>query len=482
MTSDTSDDRDGDHGGSGRKRASGRRDVLKVAGSTAGTLLVAGCLGGDGEDGNGEDGDESGNETETSTENETETTTPEDSNESGANQSPADSEANQSANETDGNGTTNESEGNDTEGNESEGNDTDGNGTAEERTYTEDELFNIDDWRGDGPLIQDRPSEYTGISMLDLPDLSGELTVYLGGGEGGLYQNLMNRIQSAYEEFSVSIRPAPSAQLANTIIEETSAGSSSADVFWAIDAGSIGIVASNDATVELPERVVSGVPDTFHPTDQWVGIMGRARSIPYNTDEFDAEDVPNDVMAFAEDERFQDAMGWAPTYGAFQSFVTAMRLINGEEETRQWLNGMLEQGVQTYDNELVVANTVASGELDAGFSNHYYSRLVYEERPDAPLDLAFTQGDAGALINCSGTEIIQGTDNEELAADFIHHLLSIEAQEFLGTRGYEYPLVPGVPPIGDLPTIDELNPPELNLAELSDVEPTLQLLREVGAL
>ncbi len=484
MTRDTSDDCDGGHGGSERKRASGRRDVLKVAGSTAGTLLVAGCLGGDGGNGNGEDGNASANETdtedadtedetETSTENETETTTPEDSNESGANQSPADSEAN----ETDGNGTTNESEGNDTEGNESET-----NGTAEERTYTEDELFNIDDWRGEGPLIQDRPSEYTGISMLDLPDLSGELTVYLGGGEGGLYQNLMQRLQSAYQEFSVSIRPGPSAQLANTIIEETTAGSSSADVFWAIDAGSIGIVASNDATVELPERAVSQVPDTFHPTDQWVGIMGRARSIPYNTNEFDAEDVPNDVMAFAEDERFQDAMGWAPTYGAFQSFVTAMRLINGEEETRQWLNGMIEQGVQTYDNELVVANTVANGELSAGFSNHYYSRLVYEERPDAPLDLAFTQGDAGALINCSGTEIIQGTEEEELAADFIHHLLSIEAQEFLGTRGYEYPLVPGVPPIGDLPTIDELNPPELNLAELSDVEPTLQLLREVGAL
>lgn len=408
----------------------GRRDFLRRASSVAGVIALAGCTS---DGGNGGDG----------------------GNDSGGGNSSDDEGANES---------------NSTESD------------AEQRTYTEDELFNIGDWRGDGPLVQDRPSEYTGISMLDLPDLSGELTVYLGGGEGGLYQNLMQRLQSTYEGFTVSIRPGPSAQLANTIIEEATAGSSSADVFWAIDAGSIGIVASNDATVELPQRVVSGIPDTFHPTDQWVGIMGRARSIPYNTNEFDAEDIPSDIMAFAEDERFQDAMGWAPTYGSFQSFVTAMRLINGEDETRQWLNGMQEQGIQTYDNELVVANTVATGELSAGFSNHYYSRLVYEERPDAPLDLAFTQGDAGALINCSGTEIIQGTDEEELAADFIRHLLSIEAQEFLGTRGYEYPLLPGVPPIGDLPTIDELNPPELNLAELSDVEPTLQLLREVGAL
>jgi len=292
----------------------------------------------------------------------------------------------------------------------------------------------------------------------------------------------MTRIQNTYRNFDVFIRKASSSQLANTIVEETTAGESPADIFWAIDAGSIGIVAENDATVSLPDELVEVVPDTFHPTDEWVGTMGRARSIPFNTNEFDAADIPSDIFEFAADDRFDNAMGWAPTYGAFQSFVTAMRLINGENEAREWLNGMQEYDIGTYDNELVVANRVADGELSAGFGNHYYSRLVYEERPDAPLDLAFTQGDAGSLINCSGTEIIRGTQNEQLAVDFIHHLLSIEAQEFLTTRGYEYPLLPSVPPVGDLPTIDELNPPEFDLAQLADLEPTLQLMRDVGAL
>jgi iron(III) transport system substrate-binding protein len=350
------------------------------------------------------------------------------------------------------------------------------------KTYTVDELFSLEEWRGSGPLIDDRPSEYTGRSMLDLPDLRGELTVYLGGGEGGLYANLMKRVQNTYQDFIVNIREAPSSQLANTISEEVNAGQSPADIFWAIDAGSIGIVAENDATVSLPDHLVSEIPDTYHPTDQWVGVMGRARSIPYNTEEFSESEIPNDILTFAQDSRFNNAMGWAPTYGAFQAFVTAMRLIDGESEARQWLNGMQEQGVNTYDNELVVANRVASGELSAGFSNHYYSRLVFEERPNAPIDLAFTQGDAGALVNCSGTEIIKNTAKETLAVDFIHHLLSIEAQEFLATRGYEYPLLPSVPPIGDLPTIDELNPPDFDLSQLADLEPTLQLMREVGAL
>jgi len=90
----------------------------------------------------------------------------------------------------------------------------------------------------------------------------------------------MKRVQNTYQDFIVNIREAPSSQLANTISEEVNAGQSPADIFWAIDAGSIGIVAENDATVSLPDHLVSEIPDTYHPTDQWVGVMGRARSIP----------------------------------------------------------------------------------------------------------------------------------------------------------------------------------------------------------
>ncbi len=350
------------------------------------------------------------------------------------------------------------------------------------KTYAASDLYNIEDWRGDGPLVRDRPDEYTGLSVLDLPDLRGELTVYLGGGEGGTYVAAMTRIQNLYENFTVNIRTAPSSQHANTIVEETTAGRSPADIFWPIDAGSIGVVAQNDATHTLPDHVTQSIPDTYHPTDEWVGIMGRARSIPYNTNTFDEAEIPSSVSAFPNESAFEDAMGWAPSYGAFQSFITAMRLLTSREETRQWLEEMQDHGIETYGNEYQIALAVANGELRAGFSNHYYSRLVYEDSPDAPLDLAFTQNDAGALVNCAPAGIVRNTQNRKLAGDFIHHLLSIEVQEFLGTRAYGYPLLTSVPPLSDLPTIDQLNPPDFDLARLANVEPTLELLRDVGAL
>ncbi|WP_227357445.1 extracellular solute-binding protein [Haladaptatus salinisoli] len=336
-------------------------------------------------------------------------------------------------------------------------------------------------FQGSGAQVRDRPP-LRGTCIEALPDLSGELTIYLGGGEGGIYMNLMSLFEDIYPEFSPRIRLAPSPQLANTIIEETRGGASPADVFWAVDAGSLGVVAKAGATSTLPKEVVNTVPKTFHPNDQWVGIAGRARSIPYNTEQFSDADIPTDIFAFPREERFSGVMGWAPTYEAFQAFVTAMRVLNGEQKTKQWLRGMLDQEPTEYPDEFLVSNAVADGEIDAGFANHYYALRVKTARPKAPIELAFTNNDAGALINVAGVEVIQGTKKKALAVAFIRHLLSVEAQEYFATRAFDYPMIPGVPPVGDLPRINELNPPNIDLAKLADLQPTLALMREVGVL
>ncbi|MFB6131526.1 MAG: extracellular solute-binding protein [Salinigranum sp.] len=338
------------------------------------------------------------------------------------------------------------------------------------------------DFRGSGPLVSSRPP-LSGTRMDDLPPLSGDLTIYLGGGEGGLYLDLLDLLNRKYPDFHPTPRAEPSAQLANTLIEETRGGRKSpADVFWAVDAGSLGVVADNDVTAKLPSDVTDAVPKNFRPGDQWVGVAGRARSVPYNTDHFSKSDVPTSIDAFPGDDAFAGVMGWAPTYGAFQAFVTAMRVLEGEAKTKQWLNGMQAQKVSEYHDEFLVSNAVADGEVFAGFANHYYALRVKASRPDAPIDLAFTSNDAGALIDVAGAAVVEGTEKADLATNFVHHLLTAEAQEFFATRTFAYPTVEGVPPVGGLPPIDELNPPDMDLAKLSDVKPTLGLMREAGVL
>lgn len=340
--------------------------------------------------------------------------------------------------------------------------------------------FDLAEFRGSGPLVAER-GDPGGTPIADLPALDGELNFYLGGGEGGLYLQLIRRFEEIYPNFTFNHNLESSASLANQIIEEARAGTSPADLFLSVDAGSLGAIAEAGAAASLPSSVTQSVPGAFK-TDRWVGIAGRARAIPYNTTALDGSEIPDTVQAFPGNETFANAVGWAPTYSAFQSFITAMRALRGEDATRAWLNGMQELGVTTFPDEFRVSNAVADGELRAGFANHYYALRVRNARPNAPIDLAFTSNDAGALINVSGAAVIQGTDDTDLARTFIRHLLSREAQEFFATTTFAYPTVENMDPPGGLPTIDELNPPDVALTELSDVEGTLQVLRQTGVL
>ena len=339
---------------------------------------------------------------------------------------------------------------------------------------------NLADFRGSGPLVSDRP-EPGGTSITDLPPLEGTLNVYLGGGESGLYETLLDLFADIYGDFSYNVDINSSSQLSNKITEEVDAGASQADVFVAVDAGSLGNVADAGAAESLPSAVTGEVASQF-ATDQWVGIAGRARAVPYNTDQFSESDVPDTVQAFPNTAAFEGELGWAPTYGAFQSFVTAMRLIQGEDDTRQWLNDMQAHGVTAFGNEFTVSNEVANGSLLAGFANHYYALRVQSQRQNAPIDLAFTSGDAGALINVSGAQVVKGTQKRDLSENFVRHLLSSEAQEFFATRTFGYPTVPEVDPVGGLPSIGDLNPPDIDLTELANTGPTLDLLDETGVL
>jgi iron(III) transport system substrate-binding protein len=321
-----------------------------------------------------------------------------------------------------------------------------------------------------------------GTPMSAMPELSGELTLYSGRGEP-LVDRLISFIEDLYPDLTVQPRYNAAADLVNQI--ETEGQNSPADVFFSVNAGSLGALKDRGRTMELPSEVIDAVPDQFHdPDGMWVGTSGRARTVPYNTDALSESDIPEDIFAFPETEAFRDAIACAPSYSSFQAFITAMRALNGEEETRSWLEGMLELGLDaSYADEFLVSQAVADGELRAGFANHYYIQRVLAGRPDAPISTAFTRGDAGAIFNVAGACVLDTASSPDLGSNFIRHLLSAEAQDYFARETFEYPMVPGIDPIGRLPSIDELNPPEgLDLTQLSDLEGTVTLLRDVGML
>jgi iron(III) transport system substrate-binding protein len=336
-------------------------------------------------------------------------------------------------------------------------------------------LFDSDD--PDPGLIgsgrADRPAP-GGTTIEELPDLEGELTIYSGRNEF-LVGRLLDHLDSVYDNFEFTPRYGGATDLVNTIINEGSG--TPADVFYSVNAGSLGALADAGRTHELSDEVLEPVREEFH-TDTWVGTSGRARTVPYNTGVYSDSDIPTDIMAF---EDFDGDLGWAPSYGSCQAFVTAMRLIEGEDRTRQWVENVVDGGISAYPDEFAACQAVADGEIDAAFTNHYYIQRVLDGSPDASIATAFTEGDAGAVFNVAGAAVIDEADDPELAENFVRHLLSAEAQEYFAVETFEYPLIPEVEPVGDLPSIDELDVPDVDLAQLSDLEPTIDLLRAAGA-
>ncbi|MFC7043248.1 extracellular solute-binding protein [Halonotius sp. GCM10025705] len=312
-----------------------------------------------------------------------------------------------------------------------------------------------------------------GTPIAELPDLEGELELYSGRNEF-LVGELISFLDETYPDFTPSVRYGGGSDLVNTI--DTEGDGSPADVFYTVNAGNLGALADAGRTQTLSTEIQETVSEEFR-TDQWVGTSGRARTVPFNTNAYSESDIPDDVMAFPE---FDGDLGWAPTYGSCQAFVTAMRIFEGEEATREWLEGVVDAGITPYADEFQVAQAIANGELDAGFTNHYYIQRVLDGSPSAPIDTAFTSGDAGAIFNVAGAAVVDTAPNPELAQNFVRHLLSAEAQEYFAVETFEYPLIPEVEPVGDLPTVDELDVPEFDIAELSNVRATIDLMRDVG--
>ena len=308
----------------------------------------------------------------------------------------------------------------------------------------------------------------------------GKLTIYSGREE-----ELVEPLLEQFEETSgveLEVRYGDSAELAATIAEE--GDNSPADVFFAQDPGSLGAVENEELLAELPDELLDRVPERFRdPDGRWVGTSGRVRVLAYNTEALTEEQVPDSVYDLT-DPKWKGRIGFPPTNASFQAFVTAMRLAAGEERTREWLEGLKANEPKTYEKNTPVVEAVAAGEIDLGLVNHYYLYLVREEQPDAKVANHFLEGgDPGALVSVAGAAIIEGTDDEETAREFVEYLLSDEGQRFYSEKAEEaeYPLVEGVEPKEGLPELESLEGPDVELDAFGpELEKTLDLLSEVG--
>ncbi|MGH7129817.1 MAG: extracellular solute-binding protein, partial [Planctomycetaceae bacterium] len=198
---------------------------------------------------------------------------------------------------------------------------------------------------------------------------SGESLVIYSGRSEELVSEIIERFEQA-NNLSVEVRYGDTAELAAQLLEE--GDGSPADVYFAQDAGALGAVAKEGLFTELPENILERVDERFRsPDGAWVGVSGRARAVVYNTEAVSEADIPASILDFT-DPVWKDRLGWAPTNGSFQAFVTALRVERGDDAARDWLEGIIANNPTVFEGNNPIVTAVNEGEIDAGFVNHYY--------------------------------------------------------------------------------------------------------------
>lgn len=309
---------------------------------------------------------------------------------------------------------------------------------------------------------------------------TADLTIY-----SGRSQQLVGPLLEQFEEdtgITVEARYGDSAEMAATIVEE--GDNSPADVYFGQDAGALGALAAEDRLRELDASVIDAVGEQYRSTsDEWVGVSGRARVLAYDTTQVSEDEIPDSVLGLT-DPAWEGRIGWAPTNGSFQAFVTALRVLEGEEEARAWLEGIQDNDPQVYENNIAILEAVAAGEVDAGLVNHYYLYRLDAEGADVDNveNHFFPEGDTGSLVNVAGVGVVDSSDNVDAARQFVEYLLSEDAQRYFSEETFEIPLVDGVAADPALPDPATLRQPDIDLDQLEDLAGTLDLLTDVGAI
>jgi len=279
----------------------------------------------------------------------------------------------------------------------------------------------------------------------------------------------------------VETRYASSGEMAAQLITE--GDKSPADVFLSQDAGALGAVSKAGMLAPIDAATLQAVPGQFSAADgTWVGVSGRARVVVYNPTL--APDPPDTIDGLLAPE-WKGQIGFAPSNASWQSFVTGLRVVRGEDAAAQWLRAFKAQDPQAFENNVAVRDAVDSGQVALGLVNHYYLyELIHAKGADAVTaqNMFMAPGDPGGLINVAGVGVLRSAPNPEGAQAFAGYLVGESAQQYFAGETSEYPLVTGVASSAEMPPLSDLQPPAVDLSQLDDIEATQELLVETGLL
>jgi len=315
--------------------------------------------------------------------------------------------------------------------------------------------------------------------QLEPVEADGELTVYSGRNEELVGPLLEQYASQTGVDIAIDYG-GDSATMARQISEEGDA--SPADVFFSQAPGPLAFLGEQGRLDTLPDSVLDKVPEQYRAADgTWVGASGRVRVLVHDPERTPADTLPASVFDLIKPE-YRGKLGIAPSNASFQDFVSYLRIAIGEDETMAFLEGLVDNDVRTYPNNVAIVEAVDSGEIDMGLANHYYVlELLAQDESLTTRNHYFPAEDPGAIILVAGASVLDTADDPELASQFVEFLVSECAQRYFVDVTKEFSVIPGVQPPGDERPLEAVGGEVADLAELgAGFESTADLIAESG--
>lgn len=299
----------------------------------------------------------------------------------------------------------------------------------------------------------------------------------------GQHAQTTNALVEAFTQatgIKVQVRSGNSIQLANQIIEE--GRRSPADVFYSEESPPVAALSERNLLAPLQEDTLENIRPIYKAKDgTWTGITARCRVTVYNPNLVSKEELPESVMDMAT-AKWQGKLAFVPTSGAFQQQIVAINHLKGREAALNWLKGLKQYG-RIYNSNMAAMRAVERGEIGAALVNNYYWYIVAREKGAENMQSQMHYSgaqDPGALITVSAAGVLKTAKNATAAQQLVNFMTSLEGQQVLAARVAEWPMNPKVKSTFDIPPFEQLNPPEVNPANLGGADEALELRREAG--
>ncbi|MBU2958564.1 Fe(3+) ABC transporter substrate-binding protein [Paracoccus sp. 1_MG-2023] len=262
---------------------------------------------------------------------------------------------------------------------------------------------------------------------------------------------------------------------------------SPADLVMTVDVARLGELKEAGVLQPVEDEALARIPDSLHDSDnRWFALTTRARIVYASKDRV----ADGDLTTYEDlaDPKWKGRICTRSFTHDYNVALTAAYIAHhGEEETREWLNGVkanLARPPEGGDRDQVKA--IWAGQCDISLGNTYYMGAMLKddeqkEWADSVRIVFPTFEDGGTHVNVSGVAMTNASPNSDAAKKLMDFLVSDQAQSIYAETNNEFPVVEGVPASDLVASWGEFTADDLPLTEISELRPrALDLIEEVN--